>query len=110
MKHGRKEQFSITIGMDMATKFYEYMDKHNILYKNLAFEQLLSKGFNFDQYSEKHDEFDFLLFKYAYGLAMDTALQFSKSKQLKKMYKVHYETMKDLFESAKQSFQIDTNH
>lgn len=107
MKHGRKEQFSITINMDMATKFYEYMDKHNILYKNLAFEQLLSKGFNFEHYTEKHDEMDFFLFKYAYGLAMDTALQFSKSVQLKKIAKVHYANMKNEYEAAKKSFQID---
>jgi len=106
MKHGRKEQFSITISMDVATAFYKYMEKHNILYKNLAFEQLIKNGLNYNAYLKKHDEIDFFLFKYAYGLAMDTALQFSKSKQLKKMYKVHYETMEDLFESAKNSFQL----
>ncbi len=106
MKHGRKEQFSITIGMDTATEFYKYMEKHDILYKNLAFEQLLKKGLNFDVYTELHDNMDLFLFKYAYGLAMDTALQFSKSKMLKKAVKLHYENVEKEFEAAMKSFQI----
>ena len=48
MKHGRKEQFSITISMEVATEFYAYMEKHNILYKNLAFEQLSKNGLNYN--------------------------------------------------------------
>ena len=108
MKHGRKEQFSITISMDTATEFYNYMEKHKILYKNLDFEQLLKNGLNYDAYTENHNKMDFFLFKYAYGLAMDTALQHSKSKILKKAIKVHYENMKDEFEGAQIAFQINS--
>ena len=106
MKHGRKEQFSITISMEVATEFYAYMEKHNIIYKNLAFEQLLKNGLNYDAYTEKHNEMDLFMFKYAYGLAMDTALQFSKSKFLKKAIKVHYDNMKNEFEAAQMLFKI----
>ena len=106
MKHGRKEQFSITISMEVATEFYAYMEKHNIIYKNLAFEQLLKNGLNYDAYTENHNKMDLFLFKYAYGLAMDTALQFSKSKLLKKAIKVHYENVENEFLAAQKSFQI----
>lgn len=106
MKHGRKEQFSVTISMEVATEFYKYMEKHDILYKNLAFEQLLKNGLNYEAYTTNHNKMDFFLFKYAYGLAIDTALQFSKSKLLKKAIKVHYENMKNEFEAAQKSFQI----
>jgi len=106
MKHGRKEQFSVTINQEVATEFYKYMDDNNILYKNLAFEQLIQKGLINGEYIEKHDQLDFLMFKFAYGLAMDTALQHSKSKMLKRQIKLHYETLEDIFLNAKQQFDI----
>jgi len=106
VKHGRKEQFSVTISTEVADDFYKYMEKHQILYKNLAFEQLLKNGLNYNDHLQKHSENDLLMFKYAYGLAMDTALQFSKSKQLKKTMKVHYETIEELFNHAKSTLEI----
>lgn len=100
MKHGRKEQFSITISTELADEIYEYMEKHNILYKNMVFEQIMQKGFAFGKIMDKQPEKERLLFNAGFGSAMDIALQFSKSKLLKKAIKVHYDSVEQHLQDA----------
>ena len=66
MKHGRKEQLSITISQDVADDFYEFMDKKGFLYKNQAFEALLKKAFLFNEFQESYDENKMKIFKRFY--------------------------------------------
>lgn len=102
MKHGRKEQFSITIDSRTADLFYEYQDKHNILYKNMAFEQLLKKAFLYIEYMESNGDNQFTLFKEATEMVSDLVTQLApRNKTLKKALKVHYANLPDYFDEIK---------
>lgn len=96
MKHGRKEQFSVTISQDVADDFYEYIEKNNILYKNQAFEQLLRKAFIFIEFQQKYEENKLKLFKRGFDLAADLGIKHSTSKPLRKNIKLHYTALEDL--------------
>lgn len=96
MKHGRKEQFSITISMDVADDFYEYVQNNNNLFKNAAFEQLLRKAFLFIKFQEKYEENKAKIFKRGFGLAADLAIKYSKHKALLRDIKLHYSTLDEL--------------
>ncbi len=96
MKHGRKEQLSITINHDVADDFYQYMEDNNFLYKNQAIETLLKKAFLFIKFQEKYDENKLKIFKRGFDLAADIAVSKSTSRPLKKMIKQHYSALEEL--------------
>ena len=96
MKHGRKEQLSITISHDVADDFYQFMEDGNYLYKNQAFETLLKKGLLFLKFQEKYAENKLKIFKRGFDLAADIGLAKSTSKPLRKEIKLHYTALEDL--------------
>lgn len=107
MKHGRKEQFSITIDTETADKFYKYQEKYNIMYKNMAMEQLLRKAFLSIEHMDTCGDHQYLLFQEASDLLRDLALNLApKNKTLKKALKVHYETLFETFEEIKKEYNI----
>ncbi len=108
MKHGRKEQFSITIDTETADKFYEYQEKHNILYKNMAMESLLKKAFLHIDYMETNGKNQYALFTEATEQVMNLVDRLApKNKTLKKAVKLHYETLFSKFEEAKVELDIN---
>ena len=96
MKHGRKEQFSVTISQDVADDFYKFMESYGLLYKNAAFENLLRKAFLFIEFQAKYEENKLKIFKRGFDLAADLGIQFSESKKLHKSIKVHYTALEEL--------------
>ena len=96
MKHGRKEQLSITISHDVADDFYQFMEDGNYIYKNQAFETLLKKGLLFLKFQEKYGENKLKIFKRGFDLAADIGLAKSTSKPLRKEIKLHYTALEDL--------------
>ena len=96
MKHGRKEQLSITISQDVADDFYQYKEDNNLLHKNQTAEQLFRKAFLFIEFQEKYEENKLKLFKRGFDLGADLGLKHSTSKLLRKNIKVHYTALEDL--------------
>ncbi len=96
MKHGRKEQFAITLNQDVADDFYEYLENNNFLYKNQAMETLLKKAFLFIKFQEKYDENKAKIFKRGFDLAADIAIEHSKHKVMLKNIKQHYSALPEL--------------
>jgi len=96
MKHGRKEQLSITISQDVADDFYQYIEDNNLMYKNQAIEQLLRKAFLFIEFQAKYEQNKLKLFKKGFDLAADLAIKHSTSKPLKKSIKLHYTALEEL--------------
>lgn len=98
MKHGRKEQFSITIDNKLADKFYEYMENNKILYKNLAFEQLLKRAFEHIELMEKYEENQWNLYSTATADIQTIVNKHApNNKKLRKMLAMHYKSLKDTF-------------
>lgn len=96
MKHGRKEQFSVTISQDVADDFYKYMDSNGHLYKNQAFEALMRKAFLFIEFQEKYEENKLKIFKRGFDMAADIAIKNSTHKVMRKQIKMHYSTLEEL--------------
>ena len=96
MKHGRKEQLSITISHDVADDFYQFMEDGNYLYKNQAIEALLKKAFLFIKFQEKYDENKAKIFKRGFDLAADIGIENSTSKVMRKKIKMHYSALEEL--------------
>ena len=105
VKHGRKEQFSITLELDLADKIHQTKEDMNHLYTNQTFDHLLKKAFLYKELMENYDENQLLLFKYAFGLGADIALM-SKAKPIRKSIKMHYDTLEELLQDAKVNFNI----
>ncbi len=107
MKHGRKEQFSVTIDSKVADKVYSYIEKNDILYKNLAFEQLLNRGFEHIELMERYEKNQYALFLKATQLMMEIASRNApKNKSLTKYLKLHYDDLWTAFQTAKVSLDI----
>ena len=106
MKHGRKEQLSITISQEIADDFYDFMEERNFLYKNQAFEALLRRAFLSIEFNKKYEEYKLAIFKRGFDLAADIAIRNSKSKVIKKQINMHYSALPELLSNFSKEMNI----
>ncbi len=105
VRHGRKEQFSITLDIDLADKIHAVKEDLNHLYMNQTFDHLIKKAFLYIDLMENYEKNQKVLFKRGFDMAADIA-QFSKHKAIKKALKLHYDTLEELYQDTKNNFNI----
>lgn len=83
VRHGRKEQFSITLELETADIIYTYMDENNIIHKNKAFEYFIHKGENAQEKLNQRDEDIKKMHDWVLTQTVNYVLSTTKNKSLK---------------------------